>query len=380
MRAFAMFGVVMVHATSFATVDMRKDSLFGLYNFLNIFSKFGTTTFIFLSAFILFYTYFNQPFTMSDTIRFYKKRLKFIVVPYVLFSGFYFVLNWYGSGTAWDISLMMESFWLKLAIGKSHAHLYFIIINIQFYLLFPFLLFILKRLRKYAAAFVLIGITLQWGFYIGNALSWDVPNRNSWAFSFLSYYFLGAFAGIYYEKIKAWLLSQHSSDSSWRKVVFVLMGAVWISTSTMAVYIMYQERLHKVELHPLVFEAFWNAYTLITAMIFLIITVYIGNKKSWLLSIMRRIGVYSFGIYLVHPFILAIYRKFPPHTDSSLLKLAWYGGGFVMAIAASYAVIYAIARLGGWTWIFFGKLPGQLRDSRSSEKPARIAPEAKAWL
>lgn len=97
-RGFAMMGVLMVHATSFATVQMRGDDFFGLYNFLNIFSKVGTTTFIFLSSFVLFYNYYHRPFKGRDLARFFKNRLMYILVPYLLFSVLFFTVAWYHRG------------------------------------------------------------------------------------------------------------------------------------------------------------------------------------------------------------------------------------------------------------------------------------------
>ena len=64
-RGLAILGVLMVHSTSFATVDMLHNRMFGVYNFLNIFSKIGTTTFILLSSFVLFYNYYPQPLTVQ---------------------------------------------------------------------------------------------------------------------------------------------------------------------------------------------------------------------------------------------------------------------------------------------------------------------------
>ena len=89
-----------------------------------------------------------------------------------------------------------------------------------------------------------------------------------------------------------------------------------------------------------------------------------GNKSAWWLNGFRRLGVYSFGVYLVHPLVLLFYRDFPPRTENSWLLLAWYAGGLVSAVTVSYIAVYGISRLGGWTWIFFGKLPRSLRKER----------------
>ena len=47
-RAMAIIGVLCVHSTSYATVDMTGSGYYWLYNFINIFMKYGTPTFIFM--------------------------------------------------------------------------------------------------------------------------------------------------------------------------------------------------------------------------------------------------------------------------------------------------------------------------------------------
>lgn len=376
-RGFAMMGVLMVHATSFATVQMRGDDFFGLYNFLNIFSKVGTTTFIFLSSFVLFYNYYLRPFKGRDLARFFKNRLMYILVPYLLFSVLFFTVAWYHRGGEPDLAAMLESFWPKLATGKSYTHLYFIFINIQFYVLFPLVLMLLKRFRGFAAVCVLVGIALQWLFYFGNDAWWDVTNRNSWSLSFLSYYFLGAWTGIYYDRVKDWLTSaQHAARPALRKLGWISLWAVWLGAALVHIGLRYNQRLLGTEYHPLLYDAFWNVHTLTTALVMLQVALLFGNKRVWWLNGFRRLGVYSFGVYLVHPLVLLLYRDFPPQTENSWLLLAWYAGGLVSAVAVSYIVVYSMSRLGGWTWIFFGKLPGSLQKGKASSPSVPAKPVA----
>lgn len=374
-RGFAMMGVLMVHATSFATVQMRGDDFFGLYNFLNIFSKVGTTTFIFLSSFVLFYNYYHRPFRGRDLARFFKNRLMYILVPYLLFSVIFFTVAWYHRGGEPNLAAMLESFWPKLATGKSYTHLYFIFINIQFYLLFPLVLMLLKRFRGFAAVCVLVGIVLQWLFYIGNDAWWDVTNRNSWSLSFLSYYFLGAWIGIYYDRVKDWLTSmKFAARPALRKLGWIVLWVVWLGAALVHIGLRYNQRLLGTEYHPLLYDAFWNVHTLTTALVMLQVALHFGNKRAWWLNGFRRLGVYSFGVYLVHPLVLLLYRDFPPQTENSCLLLAWYAGGLISALVVSYMVVYSMSRLGSWTWIFFGKLPGGLRKGRSPSHPVPAKP------
>jgi len=92
-RALCIIAVITVHATSYATVQMTGSSYFVVYNFLNIFMKYGTPTFIAMSAFVLFYNYNDRPLNKELLTSFYKKRLLYILLPYFMFSLFYFTLS-----------------------------------------------------------------------------------------------------------------------------------------------------------------------------------------------------------------------------------------------------------------------------------------------
>ncbi|MFD1957489.1 acyltransferase family protein [Paenibacillus thailandensis] len=93
LRGMAILGVLSVHSTSFATADMTGSRLYFVYNFFNIFMKYGTPTFIFLSSFALFYNYYGRPLDRALVASFYRKRLLYILLPYLLFSIFYFALQ-----------------------------------------------------------------------------------------------------------------------------------------------------------------------------------------------------------------------------------------------------------------------------------------------
>lgn len=90
-RAFAIIGVLAVHATSFATIEMLPhQNSYPIYNFINIFMKFGTPIFIFLSSFVLFLSYFHKPINKSTLISFYRRRLVYIIIPFLVFSTIYY--------------------------------------------------------------------------------------------------------------------------------------------------------------------------------------------------------------------------------------------------------------------------------------------------
>ena len=126
-RALALFAVLFVHSTS---TGMGASTPFSLpytgYSILNIAGKIGTSTFIFLSSFILFYTYYPREFTTKLFTSFYKNRLLYILVPYIVFSIFYFALRYDINGFQLTWPEIIAKFTDELLSGNAYTHLYFV--------------------------------------------------------------------------------------------------------------------------------------------------------------------------------------------------------------------------------------------------------------
>lgn len=102
---YLILGVIHVHATSVAAGGQAMNSPYYVFiNWVNIFFKFGTPCFIFLSSFVLFYNYMNHPAGRQLVSKFYKRRLLYIIIPYLVASCCYYALNTYlyGDWERWE--------------------------------------------------------------------------------------------------------------------------------------------------------------------------------------------------------------------------------------------------------------------------------------
>ncbi|QJD85236.1 acyltransferase [Cohnella herbarum] len=370
-RGIAILGVLMVHSTSFATVDMKEASVYGVYNFLNIFSKIGTTSFILLSSFVLFYNYYPQPLTVQRFKKFYRNRLLYIVVPYLIFSAVYFLLRWYQNGFAWEISEMWPSFWSKVWRGQAYTHLYFVFISIQLYLLFPILLLLMKRFKWLAASAVFVGVALQWAFFLYNREYWQVTNRGSWSPTYFGQYFLGAWLGIYFDRIKSWLIIAKENITKSKVTVWIVLWAAWLASGIAYVNIFYNARLHGTRYSNALYDGLWDIYTMLTPLVLIQVAFLIGGRmtSSFWVGRLRHLGIVSFGVYLFHPLVLLVYRKYPLTSGGTMVHHAWYAGGFLCALIISWIVVTALSRLTGWSWLLFGSVPAQLKSAGEAKRP-----------
>ncbi|RJE88505.1 acyltransferase [Paenibacillus sp. 1011MAR3C5] len=375
-RAIAIIGVLAVHATSFSTVEMLVyPNSYPVYNFINIFLKFGTPVFIFLSSFVLFLNYYHRPLSKDTILIFYKKRWIHIIIPYLVFSTIYYLLVYFTRDPAVLPTNPLLDFAQKIGTGTAYSHLYFVFISIQFYLLFPIALWLLQKWPGLLSWLIPSGLILQWLFFGLNELI-PIPNVGSWAFSYISFYLLGAYWGIHYPAIKQWSVArrQHSSPSL-RRWGIAVCWLVWLLAGLWHASVWFDLRMAAIARPLYVYTLLWNVYTILSALLFLWAGAKLLNRFSpdffWLAKL-RKLGSLSFGIYLIHPLFLAAYRVLRPEGAPEMTLHLWYGAGFLLALLGSWAAVWFAHRyLPAVSGLFFGK--NELRTLESDSIKSNAA-------
>ncbi|AIY06322.1 acyltransferase [Planococcus sp. PAMC 21323] len=350
-RVIALLGVFAVHSSSTGLVSSMPGSLpFTIYNFFNIAGKFGTPVFFFLSSFVLFYTYYPRKLTVGLFAKFYKKRLLYILVPYVVFSMFYFLLKAYLYQNYTDTSHMFREFLIDLATGKAHSHLYFVFVSVQFYLMFPIILYLFQKfsaIRKYA---ILIGFIIQWAWVLINSFYLQVPAKGSVALSYFWFYFFGAFLGVYYEKVAAWI-------GNWRKVwpfiASIAVGYLYMMYFYVSIY--YDIRTNQWTGSTRTVEFAWSTHAFLAATLIFIVVHFM---ESWKLSrfkkVVTEIGAVSFGMYLIHPFFLMILERFITG-GTPIVFHSWQLMILFITFFSSWLLVRLFYDFVPYSWIFFGQ-------------------------
>ncbi|REK74958.1 acyltransferase [Paenibacillus paeoniae] len=358
-RAIAIIGVLAVHATSFSTIEMLAyPNSYSIYNFINIFLKFGTPVFIFLSSFVLFFNYYRRPMSKEMILSFYKKRLIHIIIPYLVFSTIYYLLVIVTRDpTALPPNLLYD-FTAKLMTGDAYSHLYFVFISIQFYLLFPLVLWSLQRWPRYMPWIIPLGLLLQW-LFVGLNEWLDIQRASSWALSYISFYMLGAYWGIRYPAIQKWTVNRQAAVSAMRKWALAAFWCLWLIAGLWHVGVWLDLRIHATVRPTYVYTLLWNIYTMLSGLLFLWaasrLIHSITPNRFWLTK-MRELGALSFGIYLIHPLFLAAYRQLRPADASEMLLHLWYAGGFLLALGGSWLTVRLAHRfLPAVSSLIFGK-------------------------
>jgi peptidoglycan/LPS O-acetylase OafA/YrhL len=363
-RAISILAVIMIHATSESIGKINKQSLYyPIYNGLNIFSSFAVPTFIFLSGLVMFYTYYDRALTRETLLRFYKKRLLYIFLPYVTISTLYYAIKLSLNTADLTFAVGLKQYAYQLLTGSTYAHLYFMLLIIQFYLVFPFLL-VLAKCKGMSRFMFIIGVILQWGYIFLNSeviqYMTDIPEilhkRASLFPTYLAYYLLGATIGIYYSQFKKWFLEGQTSLTKTKTYITYLSYALWLASGLYYSYIYYMGRANNNWSHSKVYDLLLFSFTIFSCIVLLHLSYWIiveGGRM--LVGLLTHLGLASFGVYFFHPAILLYYRKAVVAFDLQLKHPFYYGGAFLIALIVSWAMTALLMKFPEWSWIIIGR-------------------------
>jgi peptidoglycan/LPS O-acetylase OafA/YrhL len=340
-RAFAILAVVMIHATSQGVGILERHSIVHvLINFLNKISLFAVPGFIFMSGVVLFYTYYES-WQLKDIVPYYTKRLKFIVVPYLVVSLVYYLFNQrlYGGSLAFN----WRHFVSLLPWAKASYHLYFIIIILQFYLLFPLLLLLVKKYPIMKRYFTWLGVGLFLIFYVINNFYHNIPHRSSLCYTYFIFFFLGASIGMNYKAALAAIIRYQA----WIIIVTLVTGLGLAS-----LYI-WADFSHVGDLY--LFDFCFYTYGAFASLFLLWSSYRIHLKYSKLSTALQNIGKHSFGIYLIHPAILSLYVMKVKATGGSIAYFIYFMVSFALVFGGAYLITVLIKKFIKPYWVLIGK-------------------------
>jgi poly(3-hydroxybutyrate) depolymerase/membrane-bound acyltransferase YfiQ involved in biofilm formation len=309
-RVITAASVVAVHAIS-ATLFLQ---LTPLGNDLQTLSyhilHFNRELFMFVTGLVLVYVYYGKTYSKSA---YYLKRVGTVVIPYVLWSVIYIKLYTYSSGIDFFKTLGYD-----LLTGNASFQLYYIILTIQFYAVFPFFLYFFKKVVNHPWIVLSVSFVIQVIFYYfdfhflesgqlaNTSRFWyEVSKYNNAIFFFYEFFFiLGAFTAVNLGKIKSFLIKYGKI----MLLVYPTMLSIfcWHYLQQVLVYGESSGYASSV-LQPIMV-----VYALITIIFIGWLVVLWGEHKPKpiLSNVISTLAASTFGIYLVHPIFLTIYTTY----------------------------------------------------------------------
>jgi surface polysaccharide O-acyltransferase-like enzyme len=138
-RCIAILSVIAIHVTGSYSMNSR------LIYFWNQSMRYSVPIFVLLSGLVLYYSDLRKE--NFSCLQFYYKRFTKIVIPYFLWTLIYLLYN--NRHEPGSLFKSFSSFLIiigkALLYGSAHYHLYFIVIILQLYLIYPLLRLLIKK-------------------------------------------------------------------------------------------------------------------------------------------------------------------------------------------------------------------------------------------
>lgn len=155
----AILWIMLLHMTNFPVIDkwdgFRENSLLmSVYRLIDL-GGVGVDVFLFLSGIGLYYSFSG----CSDLRRFYEKRLKRVLIPYLIVGTVYWFIKdvLYGEGV---VRFLKDLFWVTYYTEGASTYWYISFILLM-YLLFPLFYYLLEN--KYRKLNIILLLVLSLG-------------------------------------------------------------------------------------------------------------------------------------------------------------------------------------------------------------------------
>ena len=200
MRPMKQAGVISTHVLTFFAPAAAVVST----NAVMLLTHFSREGFFFISACMLTYAYMDLD--RSGLRRFYGRRFAAVTVPYLCWTVIYFL--YLLPTTHYSSPAAALGQFVKLT-ATGYYQLYFLLIIMQFYLLFPLFVGFLRRTRDHHAAIVVSALLAH--VALMTLLHWRIVPvlHDGWLFEFLPYAFYlvaGSIAAFHLDAVNDWLL------------------------------------------------------------------------------------------------------------------------------------------------------------------------------
>ncbi|MGH3208373.1 MAG: acyltransferase family protein [Trebonia sp.] len=296
-RLIIMVFVVSVHTLAFAggTVTMSIGAVTTIFHT-------SRELFLLLTALVLTYNYGQRPLKAG---RFLRRRFWLVLPAYITWSAIYYAANGRSRGA------FPSAFLQDLLNAGARYHLYFLLVSMQIYLLFPLIRWVLKKTEGYHAW--LFGIALAYQAWLTIGLHYRVGRQGNgviaqflngagqgyWIDTYALYVVAGALAGWHFEQLCAF--TRRYLRSGWRVALVAAAGVaagIGVYLIEIEVFGATPNNASAVFQPVVIFEALAFSWALLGAGL-----LWSDRGAPWR-KFCAAGSASSFGIYLAHPLVL----------------------------------------------------------------------------
>jgi peptidoglycan/LPS O-acetylase OafA/YrhL len=212
MRPVKQAAVISTHTLIFFAPLATSSTVVGLI----MLTRFSRDAFLFVSACMLAFSY-NET-SRIDLVQYTKRRFVSVTVPYLAWTVIYYVYTFAKPVSGFPFYSFRGSGVLGVAglhqflhlLMTGYYHLYYLLVIMEFYVLFPLLLWAVRRAARWHVHVVVVALALQVVFgvlvssrYFGFHLSGDMQTRL--VTSYVVYLVGGVIVALHLDDIHDWI-------------------------------------------------------------------------------------------------------------------------------------------------------------------------------
>ena len=315
-RGVCVLAIILIHVTPSFHYGTPFGWVTALQLYMNSLARFGVPCFVLLSGFFLSLNARNE-----RPLPFYRRTVRFLLVPYVVYSAGYVVF------AHRQFTGIIEVWLWAMLTGTAFYHLWFIPVIVQLYLLHPFLRTWYRRTGQ-GGGLVVTALVIQTVWAVATPdLAAQAMNTDTWltpaavSLSFLSY--IGYFVAGYY-------LNDHAADVDQvirRRGLVIVAALGWVTAAA----VMTTGRAIALSGGPALGTISHQALApLLSPAAFVVLAAW---RSQGLLTrpierLVQRSGMYAYGMYYLHPLVL---------------EMVSWGWKHSVALPRSHGLFYVVA-------------------------------------
>ncbi|MDE3316090.1 acyltransferase [Lacticaseibacillus zeae] len=309
MRLIFIAGVLLNHTTT--TFEHQLSSGFASTALLatHLMIHFTRMGFMFMTGLVLTMVYFSRK---RNWPLFFKKRFTTVGIPYVLWNTLLMI----GSILLGIGGFTIANFWpdyLSAILHGDQFYLYYVLVTMQLYLLFPAMLWLFKKTKGHHRVLALASFGLQ--LLIVAGIKYGLPHidTSGWLWWFRAYgvnvftyqffFIAGGLFSLHAKAVKNWLLDHQP---------LIGISTLILSFGTIGLYVFNKQILgmtHSAAVSP------HQPYMLVYDVVMIAFVALLGQKyatwhakqpKHWFARLVGNGAQVSFGVYLCQTIALSL--------------------------------------------------------------------------
>ncbi len=304
-RAVTVTTVVAVHATWYMADGGHWVSSGAVLSLLH----YTRESFMALTGFVLTYTLYGRPIHWIPML---LRRFRLVFFPYVLWSAVFMVLFRHFA----TLGAFAAHYAVNLLDGEAWFHLYYVLVTMQFYLVLPLFILLMRWAARRpwwvlgAALLVQLALsTFDQYFSTPHGIIQGHISEEVWTYT--GDFVMGGVAALHWPRVRDWLRGHLGLVS------LVSLGAAGIMLAQFFWQAVGRHRLIHAEavVQPAMIPWALSVVVLLTAVGVRYEDRVARQPHRW--PVVKWLADLSFGIYLVHPLFLQYWTDF-------LSRMHWY--------------------------------------------------------